>query len=448
MPKTKAAKKDHYEYSELGNISKESKDDVHHFYGVVVDASFPYQTEKRYVVSCKVADGSCVSKGGKLNTVNVVFFAKSFEELPIIQRVGDIVRVHRAQFQHYNDSKQLNVNMYYRSSWCLFIGNDGEAPLEPKVENEDGTENYFSYTPYNFSGKSFTQEAHETKILKDLKKWSKEHFTKNNVVSTDITKASLETAIKNQKDFDLLAKITEIKDHDEYSNSVTFNDTTGQTWTANLFKRKFPHLRTNDVLRIKSASAKEDNSLVLSAHSNILKFFSFSKVHKFLAGIISSKTHIKKNLTKLDNKAHAKLDITPLRKLFFNPKKTEKLFRSHFCVLKVDVKDQNEWVQAWDGKKFTSVKGKKAAPKGSELRWNLKLIVTDYKHQDDDKAYMVHLDDNSFFKGVEPKDWLDAKGRKRIEKVFNIVTNHKSNFVEAILERDKKNYHIRHTVLK
>lgn len=448
MPKTKAAKKDNYAYSELGSISKESKDDSHHFYGVVVDASFPYQTEKRYVVTCKVADASCVGKKGNLSTVNVVFFAKSFEELPIIQRVGDIVRVHRAQFQHYNDAKQLNVNMYYRSSWCLFIGNDSEAPLEPKVENEDGTENYFSYTPYNFSGKSFTQEAHETKILKDLKKWSKEYFTKNTVVSTDITKSSLETAIKATKDFDLLAKITEIKDHDDYSNSVTFNDTTGQTWTANLFKRKFPHLKTNDVLRIKSASAKEDNSLVLSAHSNILKFFSFSKIHKHLSTKISSKTHIKNCLTKLENKAHAKLDITPLRKLFFNPKKTEKLFRSHFCVLKVDVKDQNEWVQAWDGKKFTSLKGKKTAPKGSELRWNLKLIVTDYKHQDDDKAYMVHLDDNSFFKGVEAKDWLDAKGRKRIEKVFNTLTAHKANFLEAVLERDKKNYHIRHTVFK
>lgn len=448
MPKTKAAKKDHYEYSELSSFTKESDKDENHFYGVVIDASFPYQTEKRYVVTCKVADPSVVSKGGKLNLVNVVFFAKNFEDLPIIQRVGDIVRVHRAQFQHYNDAKQLNVNMFYRSSWCLFIGNDGEAPLEPKVENEDGTENYFSYTPYNFSGKSFTQEAHETKILKELKKWSKDYFTKNNVVSTDITKSSLETAIKNQKDFDLLAKITEIKDHDDYSNSVIFNDTTGQTWTANLFKRKFPHLKVNDVLRIKSASAKEDNTLVLSAHSNILKFFSFSKLHKHLSTSISSKTHIKKCLTVLENKGHKKLDITPLRKLFFNPKKTEKLFRSHFCVLKVDVKDQSEYVQAWDGKKFTSLKGKKTAPKGSELKWNLKLIVTDYKNQDDDKAYMVHLDDSSFFKTVEPKDWLDSKGKKKAEKLFSQLTNHKANFVEAVLERDKKNYHIRHTVFK
>lgn len=362
--------------------------------------------------------------------------------------MGDIVRVHRAQFQHYNDVKQLNVNMFYRSSWCLFIGNDGEAPLEPKVENEDGTDNYFSYTPYNFSGKSFTQEAHETKTLKDLKKWSKEYFAKNFVVSTDIKKAAIDAAVKDAKDFDLLAKVTDLKDHDMYANAVTFNDTTGQTWTANLFKRKFPHLKVNDVLRIKSVSAKEDNTLVISGHSNLLKFFSFSKIEKHLKQVISSDVHIKKSITKLEVKAHSKLETTPLKKLFFNPKKSEKLFRSQFCVLKVDTEDENEYVQAWDGKKWTSMKGKKKAPTGSELRWNLKLIVTDYTNQEDDKAYMVHLDDNSFFKGVKPSQWLDTKERKKVSKVFKTLTNHKSNYVEAVLERDKKNYHIRHTVMK
>lgn len=432
----------------MNTITKESEEDAFHFYGVVIDASFPYQTEKRYVVSCKVADPSSVSKGGKLSTVNVVFFAKTFEDLPIIQRVGDIVRVHRAKFQHYNDVRQLNVNMYYRSSWCLFIGSDGEAPLEPKVENEDGTNNYFSYTPYNFSGKSFTQEAHESKILKDLKKWSKGWFEKNDVVNAEMSKAEIDEAVKEQKDFDLLAKITEIKDHDQFSNSVTFNDTTGQTWTANLFKRKFPHLNVNDVLRIKSCSAKEDNSLVLSAHSNILKFFSFSKIEKHLKASISSKTHIKSCVTKLTNAAHSKMEITPLRKLFFNPKKNEKLFRSHFCVLKVDTKLLADYVESWDGKKWTSLKGKKKAPTGGELRWNIKLIVTDYKHQEDDKAYMVHLDDNSFFKGVNPANWFKDAERKKAEKVFAQLTSHRQNYVDAVLERDKKNYHIRHTTFK
>lgn len=432
----------------MKDINKESEDDHYHFYGVVIDASFPYQSEKRYVVTCKVADPSSVTKGGKLNVVNVVFFSKSFEDLPIIQRVGDIIRVHRAKFQHYNDSKQLNVNMYYRSSWCLFIGNDNQAPLEPKVENEDGTSNYFSYTPYNFSGKSFTQEGHEQKILTSLKKWSKEYFSKNFVVQHEIKREELDQAIKDQKDFDLLTKITVIKDHDQYSNLVTFNDTTGQTWTANLFKRKFPHLKVNDVLRIKSCSAKENNNLILSAHSNILKFFSFSKIEKHLKAKISSNTHIKAVVTKLTTPSHKKMEVTALKKLFFNPKKTEKLFRSQFCVLKVDNKSLEEYVGAYDGKKWHSMKGKKKAPAGSELKWNIKLIVTDYKNQDDDKAYIVHLDDNSFFKDVKPENWHKPSEHKKAEKVFNQLTSHRANYVDAVLERDKKNYYIRHTQFK
>nr|Q06184.1 RecName: Full=Telomere-binding protein 51 kDa subunit [Moneuplotes crassus]AAA29127.1 51 kDa telomere-binding protein [Moneuplotes crassus] len=446
MPKQKAAKKDHYQYSDLSSIKKEGEEDQYHFYGVVIDASFPYKGEKRYVVTCKVADPSSVAKGGKLNTVNVVFFSQNFEDLPIIQRVGDIVRVHRARLQHYNDAKQLNVNMYYRSSWCLFIGNDKEAPLEPKVENEDGTNNYFSYTPYNFSGKSFTQEGHETKILKDLKKWSKDYFSNNDVVE-QVKKADIETAMKNKTDFDLLAKVTEISDNDQYTNTVSLNDSTGQTWTGHLFKRKFPHLVKGDVLRIKSVSAKEDNSLIFSSHSNILKFFSFSSIHKKLKSSISSDTHIKTCVTKIDKAAHNKMDITPLKKLFFNPKKSEKLFRSQFSVLKVDTKNLEDYVGAFDGKKWHSYKGKKT-PKDAELRWNIKLIVTDYKNQQDDKAYMIHLDDNSFFKGINPANWSNAATKKKAEKAFSVLTNNKVNYVDAILERDKKNYHIRHTQFK
>ena len=130
----------------------------------------------------------------------------------------------------------------------------------------------------------------------------------------------------------------------------------------------------------------------------------------------------------MENKAHQKLEITPLKKLFFNPKKTEKLFRTNFCVLKTDQKNIDDYVQHWDGKKWTQLKGKKA-PTGGELRWNIKLIVTDYTNQDDDKAYMVHLDDNNFFKNIKPANWSDVKEIKKSEKAFQTLKINKSNYV-------------------
>ena len=142
------------------------------------------------------------------------------------------------------------------------------------------------------------------------------------------------------------------------------------------------------------------------------------------------------------------MEVTPLKKLFFNPKKSEKLFRSQFSVLKVDTKNIAEYVEAFDGKKFHSIKGKKKCPANSELKWNIKLIVMDYKNQEDDKAYMVHLDDNSFLPNINLDNWFKAAEHKKATKTFNQITDHKVNYLDAVLERDKKNYYIRHTQFK
>ena len=132
------SKKDEYKYSTLASLSDKNSDPVH-FYGTIVDASFPYKTDKRSVVTCRVVDHSLAKKGNvaEKDWVTVVFYAKNFEDLPIIQRIGDVIRVHRAEFHHHQGRKQLNVNLFYRGSWCLFVGNEKDQPLEPKVVNED-----------------------------------------------------------------------------------------------------------------------------------------------------------------------------------------------------------------------------------------------------------------------------------------------------------------------
>jgi len=176
------SKKDEYKYSTLASLNDKSDDDVH-FYATIVDSSFPYTTDKRTVVTAKVVDHSLAKKGtvSEKDWVTVVFYAKNFEDLPIIQRVGDILRVHRAQFQHYNDRKQLNVNLFYKGSWCLFNGHEKDEPLEPKVVNEEKDPKFFSHTPYNFSGKSFTWGAEDDNLLKNLRKWTNETFSKNDI---------------------------------------------------------------------------------------------------------------------------------------------------------------------------------------------------------------------------------------------------------------------------
>ena len=85
-----------YDYVELGKASLSSVD-THNAYGVIVDATFPYKVNQSlYVCSLKIADSSlnCATKGGDYATVTM--YAKRFEDLPIVLRMGDIIRLHRA----------------------------------------------------------------------------------------------------------------------------------------------------------------------------------------------------------------------------------------------------------------------------------------------------------------------------------------------------------------
>jgi len=82
-----------------------------HFYAVVIDATFPYKTNsERYICSLKIVDPSLHIKnqkgtGDASDYATLVLYAKRFEDLPIIQRIGDIIRVHRATLRLYNNQR-------------------------------------------------------------------------------------------------------------------------------------------------------------------------------------------------------------------------------------------------------------------------------------------------------------------------------------------------------
>lgn len=429
------AARDEYKYSTLASLNDKSGDNIH-FYGTIVDASFPYKTEKRSVVTCKVVDHSLVKKGtvSEKDWVTVVFYAKNFEELPIIQRIGDIVRVHRAEFQHFHDRKQLNVNLFFKGSWCLFVGNEKDEPLEPKVVNEEKDPKFFSHTPYNFSGKSFTWGAEDENLLKNLRKWTAETFSKNNVVDHTVDSAAVESAIKKKQDFDLVGRVTTLKSADQYSNAVTIVDANGATWTANLFKKKFPHLAVGSCVRVRSVNSNAKHELTLAGHSNILHFISGSKIQGVLAAIKESKTQKSAGkatagkatpsktpapaksaqISTITDKKQAKLAVTSLKGLFFNPKQTTGTFHAQFQVLKTDPAKSAQW------------KGKKLA---------VKFVVTDHSAKDDEKAYMIHLEDGAFF------------GTHSHEEARKLLTE-KGNWVDAVLTRKDKNYFIVNTKLQ
>jgi len=157
-----------YEYVELSKASLSSAEPCH-FYGVIVDATFPYKVNAdRFICSLKVVDPTLHAKGG---FASVVIYANKFEDLPIVHRLGDIIRVHRANMRLYNNKRQFNVNMFFKSSWALY-STDKTSPLGQSVS--DG--------PYAFSGKRSTHERQDSAIQQTLKKWANTLFASNNVI--------------------------------------------------------------------------------------------------------------------------------------------------------------------------------------------------------------------------------------------------------------------------
>jgi hypothetical protein len=104
-PKSKGQK---YEYTELAKVSLTASTD-HNVYGIIIDATFPHKVSAdKYVCSLKIVDPSLHSKGGKATDndyATVVIYAKRFEDLPICNKVGDIIRLHRANLRMYKNQR-------------------------------------------------------------------------------------------------------------------------------------------------------------------------------------------------------------------------------------------------------------------------------------------------------------------------------------------------------
>ena len=160
-----------YEYVDLNKVSLTSTEH-HHVYGVIIDATFPHKVNAdKYVCSLKIIDPSLHQKGNKSGDndfATVVIYAKRFEDLPICQKVGDIIRLHRATLRMWKNQRQFNLSTHWNGSWALFNSEDA------------------SYNPISWNGKRATFEKHENVLLSSLRKWTKEHLSSHDGVTKDL----------------------------------------------------------------------------------------------------------------------------------------------------------------------------------------------------------------------------------------------------------------------
>lgn len=211
--------------------------------------------------------------------------------------------------------------MYFKSSWVLY-SSDKQTPLGLPGGDQ----------PYAFSGNKSTQEKQDVAILQTLKKWANGFFAQHNVGDSKVT--PLKNASKVNGDFDVVAKILQVFELDEYTNELKLRDGSGEVYYTLALKLKFPHLRQGAVVRIRSASYDETSLnkkvLVLQHYSNIMTFLSSSKLAANLSKVSNDngpeKAALKSKdtsmlpvvLTEVDKK-HQGLQTTSLHDLFHSP---------------------------------------------------------------------------------------------------------------------------------
>ena len=446
----KKAKGQRYEYTELAKAPLTSTDYTH-AYGVIVDATFPYKVNQNlYVCSLKIADSSLNSntKGG--NFATVVLYAKRFEDLPIVLRLGDVIRLHRATLRMHNGVRQFNVSVQVNGSWALWSTD--------KLTAEGNATSDFQ--PASFSGKRFSFEKHETATLGNIRKWAGSYFTNNDAVTKDMYKA-LNTAKKQGADFDVVAKIVGIHEMDAYTNELKLKDGSGSVWYTLALKLKFPHLRPGQVVRVRSCSWDETSTgkqvLALSHFSNILTFINGSKLAGSVGKVQDDWAADKAALASA-TPAHAitvstvaskwsGLKSTNLEELFTSKTLQGDTFRTSFCVTRVDGTGA-EGCKVWSkkDKKSSSAKGAKG-----ELIWQVALTVKDASSLSNANQYRIlnysHEGLGADFFGKASNLHSDAASRGKFEKScanllkFNV-------WVDAIVERRNGWYYIKDTKLR
>lgn len=419
---------------------------------MVIDATFPYKTTNgKYVCSMKITDAS-IASGKKDNWAQLVLYARKFEDLPIVQRIGDVIRVNRSILRLHNGRKQFNASIYFNSSWALFSADktDPEGVERPELE------------PFGHNGKKFSFEKHERDTLTRVRKFAQTHFASNNVLSSEMHVA-LSKADSQKNDFDVLAKVLQIFEKDEYTNELKIRDGSNKTWYVLALKLKFPHLAVNDVVRIRSAiydETSKKNVLNLSHYSNILTFVSGSKLAKEIRNKVSDDRKDDQAalsetvsmhpvmLSEVDKK-HAALPITPLKDLFSDDADIAKqtTFRTHFCVSKIEPSSVVEYVRAYDKKanKSTSAKG----TKGGNYIYQVQFLVKGGSSSENHYRVLLYTHDGlgkEFF-GVNAANLhTSAKEVKTLETHTANLTKFNS-WVDAVVERRNGYYFIKDTRL-
>jgi Telomeric single stranded DNA binding POT1/CDC13 len=225
-----------------------------------------------------------------------VFFANKFEDLPIVQRVGDIIRVHRATVKEYNCVKHFIVPVNFNAAWVLFSplspsqlltkSNSGQKKnlsghlgfiSDSEVDAETDIEDQYKiseFRPMAHFGKNYsTIEKEEQKLIRELRIWLNNILKSHIMLNKTRTSTLKEFASTDKYEYDFILRVLSIFRIDELQSEVRFIDENMDIGYTKVYNGKFRWLREGQVVKVKSASKYQQtelNSFYLKFSANIL----------------------------------------------------------------------------------------------------------------------------------------------------------------------------------
>lgn len=175
-----APKAEHkYSYTPLARTSL-GNTELYHLFGIVIDATTPHVKKNLYRQLVKIIDPSMHYKFPKdpndptSGCVSVSFFSKDKDTLPTFTKLGDIIRIHRANIGNYKNYKTFSVNIAFGSSWVVFPGfpQPRKAVAGADVPGSPST----IIEPSSASSSNYTLAAQDADIVKKYREWLTEYF--------------------------------------------------------------------------------------------------------------------------------------------------------------------------------------------------------------------------------------------------------------------------------
>lgn len=220
-----------------------------YIYAVILDASDVYYMKsiEKYMCTMKLIDDTINSTQtfmGKPGFISVSFFSRNKFEIPQINRIGTVIRIHRGDTRAFRGSYQLNCDTGIKGAWVLFDSVTG-------------------YSPLVHSGRTYTFIENDKKRLKVIREFGQKFLAKEDLNECTAINSSIE-------EVDMLAMLLKRKEKDKVYDQLTIFD------GENFFKIKIPKLRyshigVQDIIRIRGLTENKESELVINDYTNIMK---------------------------------------------------------------------------------------------------------------------------------------------------------------------------------